>query len=217
MKRFTDISIAIFGVLLLSASVFAQTVVFTDDFNADSNTTFTTSGTIGTSAFSVTRAGADFGARRNTTPAQLELSNDATATANVNGWVLASASTSSFSAPYNTTLSSNSGLVTWTFNMRQIRPDPAGFTAGSYGVAFVLGATSTGIATGGTGYAVVLGQSGTTDPVRLVRFNGGLQGTLTNIITSNTTSIAGRAISMSTFSAPITSAFATVSGSKTAT
>src|SRR6185503_797969 len=34
--------------------------------------------------------------------------------------------------------------------------------------------------------AVVLGQSGTTDPVRLARYSSGIQGTLTNIITSNT-------------------------------
>ncbi len=34
--------------------------------------------------------GQDFGARRNTSPAQLELTNDASAAVNANGWVMAS-------------------------------------------------------------------------------------------------------------------------------
>src|SRR5215204_935413 len=159
MKRFTNMAAAIFGILLLSAAVFAQTTVFSDDFNSDNSTTYTTGGTIGTSAFSVTRSGADFGARRNTAPAQLELTNDAGATTNVNGWTFAGTSTGAFASPYSTILSSNPGLVTWTFNMRQIRLDPAGFTSGSYGVAFVLASTSTNAFTSGNGYAVVLGNT----------------------------------------------------------
>jgi hypothetical protein len=53
----------------------------------------------------------------------------------------------------------------------------------SYGVAFVLAGTSTTVATEGSGYAILLGQLGTTDPIRLASFNNGLQGTLNNIIT----------------------------------
>ena len=196
MKRFTNITAAFFGILLLSALSFAQTTVFTDDFSADTNATYTTSGQIGTSRFSVTRSGADFGARRNTSPEQLELTNDATATANANGWVFASAPTTSFAAPYNPTLNQNPGPVTWTFNMRQIRPDPAGFISGSYGVAFVLGSTSTSAAAAGSGYAVVLGNSGATDSVRLVKFTNGLQSlgttappTANDLIVSNTTGL----------------------------
>lgn len=71
--------------------------------------------------------------------------------------------------------------------MRQPRTDPAGFGTTSYGVAYVLAGTmSTTAATTGTGYAIALGQSGATDPIRLIRYSNGLQGTLTNIITSNT-------------------------------
>ncbi|MBK8698263.1 MAG: T9SS type A sorting domain-containing protein, partial [Saprospiraceae bacterium] len=40
----------------------------------------------------------------------------------------------------------------------------------------------------GTGYAVVLGNSGPTDPLRLVKYSAGL-GSLTNIISSNTTGL----------------------------
>lgn len=61
--------------------------------------------------------------------------------------------------------------------------NPSGFDASNYGNAFVLGATNADL-TLGNGYAVVLGQSGTTDNVRLVSFTGGLDGNsnLTNVI-----------------------------------
>jgi hypothetical protein len=189
MRR-TALLLALFWVLLLSGKVEAQTTVFTDDFNTDQSATYTTSGTIGASAWSVTRSGADFGARRNTSPAQLELTNDADATPNANGWVLVSTASSSFTSPYDTILNSNPGLVTWTFNMRQVRPDPAGFASGSYGVAFILAGTSNTNNNTGSGYAVVLGQSGTTDAIRLSRYSGGFQGTLTNLIVSNTAGLA---------------------------
>ncbi|MDQ4123030.1 MAG: FG-GAP-like repeat-containing protein, partial [Acidobacteriota bacterium] len=167
------------------------TTVFSDDFSTNTNAAYTTNGAIGASAWTVTRSGGDWGARRNTSPAQLELTNDASATANADGWALASTPSSSFSSPYNTTLSSNTGLVTWTFNMRQPRSDPAGFSAAaSYGVAFILAGTSNTNNNTGNGYAVVLGQSGATDPIRLAKYSGGIQSTLTNIITSNTTGLA---------------------------
>jgi hypothetical protein len=185
MQR-TVLLLTVFWVLLLSGTVEAQTTVFTDDFNSDQSATYTTSGAIGASAWSVTRSGADFGARRNTSPAQLELTNDADATPNANGWVLVSTASSSFTSPYDTILNSNSGLVTWTFNMRQVRPDPAGFASGSYGVAFILAGTSNTNNNTGSGYAVVLGQSGSTDAIRLASYSGGFQGTLTNLIVSNT-------------------------------
>lgn len=160
----------------------ATTTVFQDTFTTGGNTAWTTSGTIGSSSWSVTRSGADWGARINTSPAQLELTNDASGTTNVLGWVYASTPTSGFASPWSSTLSSNPGLVTWEFNMRQSRTDPAGFSSGSYGAAFVLGATSPTVATSGSGYAIVLGQSGGTDPIRLATFNNGLQGTLTDVI-----------------------------------
>lgn len=171
---------------IMGSGVEFTTQVYGDDFGTNNSATYTTSGAIGASGWSVSRSGADWGARRHTTTTRLELTNDVGGTANVNGWVLASTASSSFSSPYNTTLSSNPGPVTWTFNMRQSQTNPAGFAAGNYGVAFIVAGTSTTNATTGSGYAVVLGQSGTTDPVRLARYSGGIQGTMTNIITSNT-------------------------------
>ncbi len=189
--------LAISFLLVVSASltfmnykVWALSTVFSDDFSTNSSATFTTTGLIGASSFSVNRSGADWGARRNTSPAQLELTNDAGATANADGWVYASTPTTSFTSPYNSTLNLTPAKVTWNFNLRQIRPDPAGFGSNSYGAAFILGTTSTTAATAGDGYAVVLGQSGAVDPVRLAKFTGGLRGTLTNIITSNTAGLA---------------------------
>ncbi|HNI43733.1 MAG TPA: hypothetical protein PK230_03495 [Chitinophagales bacterium] len=177
-----------FSVLLLRVDwARGQTTVFSDDFSTDTSATYTTSGAIGASAWSITTSGVDWGGRRNTSPAQLELTNDVGATANVQGWVLASTNTASFASPYNTTLSSNTGLVTWTFNMRQIRTDPAALTsAASYAPAFILAGTSSTNNNTGSGYAIVLGQSGTVDPVRLVKYSAGIQGTTTDILVSNT-------------------------------
>jgi len=180
------IILLLFWSFAISFAGVGQTTVFTDDFSANTSTAWTTGGAIGSSAWSVTRSGNDWGARRNVSPLQLELTNDVGTTGNANGWVFSSVVTGSFGSPYNNTLNLNSGLVTWLFNMRQIRPDPSGFGTNSYGVAFILGGTSTTANNTGTGYAVALGQGGTTDPIRLVKFANGMQGTLTNIIISNT-------------------------------
>jgi len=167
-------------VALISAQ--GQLTVFSDNFTTSQGTTYTESGLIGTSPWTVSRSGVDFGGRIDS--GIMTLTNDATATANVNGWVFASAATANFTAPFTTTLSANTGVVTWEFNMRQIRTDPAGFGSTSYGVAYILAGTSTTAATAGQGYAIVLGQSGGTDAIRLVTYNNGIQGTLTNIITA---------------------------------
>jgi len=148
-------------------------VVFSDNFSVSQGSSFTTSGVIGTSPWSVSRSGDDYGARIDN--GILELTNDASAAANPAGWVFASINTTSFGSPYNPTLSSNADVVTWTLNMRQIRTNPSGFNPTLYGVAFVIGSTSTNIATAGDGYALVLGDSTAGDAIRFVSFTGGLQ------------------------------------------
>lgn len=158
----------------------AQTTVFSDDFNISRGATYSNvPGLIGTSTvWTISRSADDWGARIDGNI--MDLTNDATGTANANGWAYANTPLSGFSSPFNSILNANTSLITWTFNMRQIRTDPAGFTAGSYGVAFLLGNNA------GNGYAVMLGNSGATDPLRLTRFTGGPSGTITNIISSNT-------------------------------
>jgi len=87
---------------------------------------------------------------------------------------------------YPVTLSSATGVVTWAFNFRQTRSDPSGFDGTNYGIGFVLGKTTLDVTTG-TGYAVIIGQSGTSDPIRLAKFSGGLHlnSSFSNIISGN--------------------------------
>ena len=171
-----------------SKSGMSQVTVFSDDFSTNTSVDWTTSGAINGSSWSVLRSGADFGGRRNTSPQQLEFTNDVGATTNASGWVFGMTPTTSFSSPYNTVLSENCGLITWTFNMRQIRDDPSGYDGANYGLAFILAGETATSSTNGSGYAIVYGQSGATDPVRLVKYTAGIMGnsTMTNIITSNT-------------------------------
>ena len=176
-------------VFLGMGSVWGQVTLFSDDFGTSTGSTYDTDGVIGTSTnWSLSRSGADWGARIHSNI--LDLTNDASGTANANGWIFGYRDINGLSG-WNTTLSSNTGTITWEFNMRQTRTDPSGFSAtSSYGSAFVLAGSSPTPNTSGSGYAVVLGQSGTTDPVRLVSFNNGLQGTLSsNIIASNTSGL----------------------------
>jgi len=179
------------SLLFLTLEVsFGQIVVFSDDFSDPTDPAWTTSGNIGGSAWDVYRSGDDWGGRRNSSPEQLEITNDIGVIANVLGYTLITSPASDFPDPYQPVLN-NGGIVTWTFNMRQIQTDPSGFNSGNYGVAFILaGETATSNSTG-NGYAVVLGQSGTTDPIRLVRYTGGfnLNSDLTDIIISNTTGL----------------------------
>lgn len=100
--------------------------------------------------------------------------------ANGRQWVSTNAS-----ALYNTTLGSNSCLLTWAFNIRFSRNAPSGLDGGNYGAAVAL-AGSTLDPTAGQGYAIVIGQTGVGgDPVRLVRYNGGLDANAntTNLLT----------------------------------
>jgi len=178
-------AVALATVLFVSDAQ-AQTTVYSDNFSTSQGATYTTSGNIGTSSWSVTRSGDDWGARID--GGVMTLNNDIGATANANGWVY-SYQTLANTGNFNTIFSNSAGKMTWTFNMQQIRPAPAGFTVGSYGVAYVIGASSTLVATQGFGYAVVLGNTGTPDPLRFVSFTNGL----TNLGTATTALISASA------------------------
>ncbi|WP_116789492.1 T9SS sorting signal type C domain-containing protein [Flavobacterium psychrotrophum] len=174
------------GLLSLVAGA-QQTTVFTQDFTTSAGTSYSTvNGAIGSSStWSMLRSGTDMGARINS--GYLDLTNDATGASNSAGWVLAYRLAAT-ATPYNATLGSNPGTVTWTFNMRQYRTNPSGVASNNYGNAVVLAGTSNTTATTGTGYAVILGNSGNTDPVRLVRYSAGLR-TSTDMISSNTSGV----------------------------
>ena len=176
--------VLVYALLSLIPSL-GQVTVFNDDFATSQGTVYTTAaGLIGTSTvWRNARSGVDFGS--GISNSHLSLINDTGGTANSNGWVLGYANTTSFATPYNTILANNPGTITWTFTMRQSNSNPSGFAATSYGMAFILAGTAGTTNVTRTGYAVVLGNSGTVDPVRLVRYDSGLR-TSTNIITSNT-------------------------------
>ncbi|GAA4463658.1 hypothetical protein GCM10023093_12640 [Nemorincola caseinilytica] len=99
-----------------------------------------------------------------------------------NGYVYTSAPTAGYAAPFNTTLSSNPGVVTWTFNM-YTSANASGFTGSDHNSVVVLGATNANIATAGNGYAVCFNPT-TPRQIQLIRYTGGIQGTRTNIIAS---------------------------------
>jgi hypothetical protein len=86
---------------------------------------------------------------------------------------------------YETILANNACKLEWSFNMHQNALNPNGFNSGLYGVAFVLAGTTSNLLTG-QGYAVVLGNAGSTDPIRLVRYSNGLSSdaVLTNILSA---------------------------------
>ncbi len=188
-------SINLFKILIFSLSILvnaktsAQTTIFSDNFGSSTGASYDITGAIGSSSsWSLTSSGVDWGAKID--GGLLTLTNDASATTNAStGWIYGYSDFNTLSG-WNTTLSSNTSIISWEFNMQQARTDPAGFSSGSYGVAFIISSTtSTNVATTGSGYAIVLGQSGTTDAIRFCSFNNGLQGTLTDLITSNTSGL----------------------------
>lgn len=178
----------LFYFLILHFGVNAQDVVFSENFSTSAGSTFAiANGPIGSSTlWSMNRSGADFGAGID--GGLLVLTNDASGAANQNGWVLASTPTSNFASPYNQTLAANSGLLTWTFNMRQSRSNPSGFGATDYGVAFILAGSSGTTNLSGTGYAITLGNTTANDPIRLVRYNAGIRN-FTTLLSSNTNAL----------------------------
>jgi hypothetical protein len=179
-----------------------QTTVFSDDFSTTTSETLVKYGPIGTSPWSVNGIN-DWCARRNAAAglSTLDLSNSAvwnTAGAAGGGWVLAAVPLSGFKSPYNVKLSSNPGVITWTFNMRTHRSTAGnGFgssTGGTaitewYANALVLAATDNTEATG-DGYAVVEhrpiegtdSQLPSTNNIALIKYTGGIRGTRTTLI-----------------------------------
>jgi len=154
----------------------AQTTVFQENYSTPANSSYSTVSPVAAgNIWKLNRSGADFGGR--ISGGFLDLTNDATTSTNSGGWAFSFVNSNvDFSgSTFKNILSQNPGLVEWSFNFRQIRSDPAGFSAGSYGVAFILACDTTNpTLSTARGYAVILGQSGSLDSVKLVRFSSGL-------------------------------------------
>lgn len=147
--------ITLVAALALAASGFGQ-VVFSDDMSGTFATNWTSGGT-GIASFS--------------SGVMLIDNNSAT------GQTYAYTDASSFSAPYNTALSSNPGAIQWAFNMSTASVNPSN----SNRFAFVLAADGSNFTTA-NGYAVRIGgDSPSVDPLQLVYFTGGVNGTITPI------------------------------------
>ncbi len=168
----------ILALLAVSFSIMAQTTVFVDDFN---RTTFSSGGTPLMSYYSY---GSAVVMQTNTS---LRLNSVASTVGNVYVY----GATGTFSQPFNNVLSSNVGTVEWTFNSRYGRTStPAGLASGEYGYAVVLAGTDAAFHNAGNGYAIVYGNANSPDPIRLVKYTGGLQGTLTDIIVTASANLA---------------------------
>ncbi len=158
-----------------------QTTVFYDDFNRAT----LTPGGLPTMDYTITNTGTSVVSLESglavTTVPELKVTGSSTAARCYISGVLAS-----FSAPFSSTLSSNTGLVTWSFNTRHNRSTQLnGFDSGQYGNAIILVASSADLTTA-NGYAVVSGGSGS-DVYRLVRFGAGLKtASITNLVTGGT-------------------------------
>ena len=111
---------------------------------------------------------------------------------------------SGFSSPFNPTLSSNSGTLEWSFNLRTNRNSIfSGFLANQYGGAVVLAGTSGTLQNTGNGYALIYGTGGTRN-WRLVRYTGGLSGTQTTIVSGGIFSANTNYVSVRITYQPIT-------------
>ncbi|HEX8524416.1 MAG TPA: zinc-dependent metalloprotease family protein [Tepidisphaeraceae bacterium] len=155
----------------------ASGIAYADNFNRAAlnggSTVYTPTVTAGDGGASITNSDV------------LTLTNDAGTAANVAGTVFVTTPTSAY-AGFNRQLHQNTGMLTWSLNMRQARTNPSGFASTNYGAAYILGA-SNNVFSGsgaGNGYAIVMGNNSSPDPIRLVKFTGGLAGTVTDLTSS---------------------------------
>ncbi len=180
VRMFTK-SIALLVLVGLGVNGWGQATVFTDNFNRAS---VSPGGTPSMTYTNAVAAGVTVSTNSST---NLRIAHTTTS-----GVSYVYGATGTFSSPYNTTLASNTGAVSWTFNFRWNRPssnNPALPASGAYGQAIILAASGTNLSAGTSGYAIVYGNAGTPDPIRLVRFGNGVAGTLTDVISSGTSNL----------------------------
>jgi hypothetical protein len=172
----------------VTANSYSTASVLFDNFDRANSNTVGIPSSGGSVAWTETEIGAEpFRARIESNTLRLHGCDNTTGSTATNG-----AEYISFdgSTVYPTTFSSTNTTLTWAFNMRTNQANPSGFDGNNVGIAFILGSDEANFrSTTADGYAVVIGNSGTSDPVRLVRFANGmlLNSNITNIITSSAT------------------------------
>ena len=172
--------LTVIALFLLGISAKAQTTVFSEDFNRAGYSpggtptmdwiTGSTASSPGIAQF--TGSGAEY---------SLQISNaSAAATPAAPSRTFVTGTLSTFLSPFTPVLSSNTDLVTWTFNVLARRPSspPRGFDDAQTAYAVILamtGSDPTNTAT--NGYAVTIKSTfptSGTNAIRLVRFKNGL-------------------------------------------
>lgn len=178
-------------VLLQAMHLGAQTVVYTNDFTAPiagfpppgfaitGASTDPTPGSgsgmqIGGSAASIVFTPDQLAAWVSVSTVPLGLTND--------GYVQGTAPLAGYAAPFNPTLGLNTQLVKWAFNM-QIGTVPTGFSDGRDDAAVVLVSDNPDVRNAGNGIAVTY-QPFIPGGFQLIRYSGGLLGTVTPLISS---------------------------------
>jgi len=172
-KILTGLFLAVF-LLALPLNLSGQSTVFYDDFNRAS---LSPGGIPSVTYTQVLGTGSAI-----TTVTSLDIK--AAVSAAGSSYVAATYPTSSI---FSTTLSSNTGLVSWSFNLRESKGtgNLGGFVAGKYGVAVVLAASEANpLSATCNGYAVVCNGTAAPYVYNLVRFTGGLSANtnVTNLV-----------------------------------
>jgi hypothetical protein len=175
--------------LLFVGKGWGQNPVFSDDFNRGAVVSPLSNGGTPTMTYTTTSTAANPGssATNLTSGADYTLSlapNSATPAA---GRTYVYGTLSTYSAPFSTTLNTNPGLVTWTFNLRTNRSTAlSGFDASQYVDAVVLVANSSDFLASSTkGYVVYMTKGATFNKINLGSFVAGLS------LTSGVTSFIG--------------------------
>ncbi len=89
-------------------------------------------------------------------------------------WILRP--TGDWGGGYSSAFDDAAGTLIWRVAFTSSRNSLGGFDSGSYALAFVLGATATNLTDPAvSGYALALGNTGSPDPLRLMRFEDGLR------------------------------------------
>ena len=112
---------------------------------------------------------------------QLRLSTSNTPTVGGNNNTAREMISFDMTGKYATIFSTATGDLEWYFNMKQSRGTPSGFDGSTYGAAFVIGCNQSDYTSAtANGYAVIIGNTGNPDNVKLIYFTNGLVNTYAN-------------------------------------
>lgn len=172
----------------LSANSFTTLSALFDNFNRTDNTTVGTPSSGGATAWTETEIGGEtFRARIESNMLRLHGCSTTTGTS---GGTTNEQVAFDVSSKYPTTFSSTNTTLQWSFNMKSTRATPSGFGTNTYATAVILGSDDANFRSANAdGYAVIIGNSGSPDPVKLVSFTGGLSSNanVTDVVASTQT------------------------------